>query len=400
MATIPFITLVAVLFYIVIPGIGAFLVRHRWRVFRRRIVESSLFPFAGYSQMRRLGTEPQTGYQGCFRFIGTLEAIQGDDIIWLRRGNISIAAEMNRASLYMLPAYSAYEEEGRLEENEEALTDEIPRQLSWDRIFSLPEGTQVFISGPFYTEKGHGVFRSTDERTLTVMLFDGRDDTIIRRAIWGGRQRNEYWNLFTPGSLAAGAFALIVISYFLLRSPLLRGSALLSLSFSLIPVAPILPPGVLLYFLYRNLWKRARFLRAERDLLKLPLRYFGEDRDRTEVRLAGGELYARRNLAQEAAERFVDERVKVRTTMVSGKAIRAGTYAAFGTLRPTEEGEFIRKPEDPMAELLLIPGDPETLSLQCDRRARLLEICALTAFGASLLVNLYLILEALNRLLH
>ena len=59
------------------------------------------------------------------------------------------------------------------------------------------------------------------------------------------------------------------------------------LSLAAAPVAPFLPPGVALYYLYRYFWKMARRLRAERDLLRLPLRYFpGSGRERGAHRAA------------------------------------------------------------------------------------------------------------------
>jgi hypothetical protein len=66
------------------------------------------------------------------------------------------------------------------------------------------------------------------------------------------------------------------------------------LTASLLPLLIFIPPGILLFFLFRRLWKRGRILRAERDLLQLPLRYFDsvQDRNTVESPLPDGETFA------------------------------------------------------------------------------------------------------------
>ena len=70
----------AFLFFGLIPGLGAFWVRAKWRRFRSRMLEASTFAFIDYSDLRqeKEGTS--------FRFFGNLEAIQGGNRVWIRVG--------------------------------------------------------------------------------------------------------------------------------------------------------------------------------------------------------------------------------------------------------------------------------------------------------------------------
>jgi hypothetical protein len=64
----------------------------------------------------------------------------------------------------------------------------------------------------------------------------------------------------------------------------------------------------------------------------------------------------------------------------------------------TTEGESVslRKPDDPMAGSVLLPGDPEALSIQCGRAARRNELVSVTFIALDALVNLPLIFLVLS----
>ena len=94
----------ALIFYIVVPGIGAFIVRYRWRMFRRRTIAASILPNAGYHQMRQAAASSAGEYLGDFRFIGSLEAIQGDNVMWLNDGTVSFAVDMKGQTVALLPS--------------------------------------------------------------------------------------------------------------------------------------------------------------------------------------------------------------------------------------------------------------------------------------------------------
>jgi hypothetical protein len=383
----------ALIFYLIIPGIGAFLVRGRWREFRRRLIDASLLPRITYTLVR----SARDGYLGSFRFFGRLQAIQGKDIMWVGDDRVTLRAEMSGVSVYELPSDSYIHEHSGVEYYEEPFPDEMPREMTWEQVFSLPEGTRMLLSGPLYIEDGHGVFRSVESRPLTVLLYDGSESTILKRSIWSGRQRNEYWNVFTAGSLSAGFISLLIYAFILFRLPLSRVPAVVSLSMALLPLCVLLPPGVVSYYLYRNFWRRGRLLRAERDLLSLTLRHFQADVEgEQETRLIDGESYLMIPMKSipEARDLAPDAKVRSSSYLPDCLVEEAEVYV-FGSYR---EDRHLDRPEDPMAECIIIPGNPEKLSGICARQARRMEIQAGLFFFIGLFMNYLLMLFLLGTL--
>jgi hypothetical protein len=391
---------IAALFYIGLPGIGAFLTRARWRLFRSNLNEVSRYPTLGPAASGGEGN----GFIGYFRVFGTLEAIQGEDRIWISTGTYSVAVDVRRLSVYMLPGGHA---------------DAELRSVTWNRIFSLPEGTNMLVGGALFGEDGRGVFRSHGKKDPLVVIHECRREQIIERAVWGGRQRNEYWNPFTLPSLITGATALFVFAYTLLGNPDQRIPALIALALSVAPISPFLPPAFPLYFLSRRAWKNARLMRAQRDVVRLPLRYFPPRHVKSRV---GGERRRRRatllpNLEPyimlkgcvesgapphiECAEESIDLPQETRRIDLSlpralrEKIAEENESYVFGVY--AEEGERIvlRKPEDPMAELILIPGDPEAIARECGWAARLYELTWAFLIGANVAVNMAAVLYLL-----
>lgn len=363
-------------FYLLIPGLGAFHVRTRWRTFRKQIIDSSFLPRITYNRLFH-GDE---GYLGAFRFFGSLEAMQGDDIVWIQHANISLSAELAGVHVYLLPGFSQSRNEGVVEINEEALPDEVPQRLPWSQVFNLPEGTPMYLSGPLYLNHGQGVFKSTQDRPLTVVIYDGEADSVLRRSIWGGRQRNEYWNNFTPASMIAGTISLLFLAYNFLQSPSALIPSALALGLSTTPLLPFLPPGLPLFLLYRYFWKKGRLSRAERDILRLPMRYFTDVSDetrKTTVLPDGGEYTMRVFVGKDAAFESMEDK-KVRTTSLL-EARDEVSIRYFG---------FFAETDDPMAERLLVPGHPFELASLCVNRARLYELLSIGAVGLSYFMNL------------
>ena len=249
---------IAVLFYAVVPAFGAFLARGQWRRFRATVTAVSHYPTATPGVVGREHAAPA----GYYRFFGTLEAIQGDDRIWLTNGRFSVAADLRNVRVYLIPEAEAGEPVA-------PALGSVP----WSRIFSLPEGTPVFVGGALFSEEGRGVFRDSGRTRLLVVIHDCPKESVVLRAISGGRQRNEYMNSFTLPSVAIGSLSLVLLAFTLLGIPE-RIAALFALTAGLAPLAPFLPPGFPLYFAYRSFWKKARLLRVQRDVVRLPLRYF------------------------------------------------------------------------------------------------------------------------------
>lgn len=369
----------AVFFYVLIPGLGAFQVRWRWRLFRRLMIESSFSPIAGYSTFHR-GEE---GSVGTLRFFGGLQAIQGNDTVWVSDGSVSVSAELKGAQIFVLP--DSKDESG----GGELKVTESPRKIPWEKISSLPEGAKIFLCGSVSIEQGKGVFRPVPGVPLIAVIYEGEDGVMFRQSIWSGRQMNEYWNPFTPVSLAAGFFSLFLMGYVLLQEPYLRIEALIALLLSLLPVLPLFPPGLLFFALYRMLWKKGRTQRAYRDVFYLPMRYFKIEKSSgafppEPVNLPSGEIYGVVRISGAEGLETLPSRPDIR--LCPPDAERSSDFCIFGSL---DEGR-VRPPRDPFAEYLAVRGNPDMTAQLCHKRARLYEASGLASFCVSILVNLVL----------
>jgi hypothetical protein len=363
--------LLAFLFYLLIPGLGAATTLQRWRKFRKNLLRISMYPIVDYSQLAGV----RSGNLGSYRFFGTLESIHGENKIWVRGESISIEADLADVSLYFLP--SLVPGEGGDERTGEMIKRNMPVSAKWKRIFSLPEGTQMFIGGSLAIEDGHGIFKSQPKESLLVIVYDGDEHSILKRAILCGRQKNEYWNQFTLMSLITGFFSLLLVSYVLLRNPLLRFEALFSINVSLLPIALFMPPGVLLYFLYRLLWKRSRLLLKERDMLQLPLRWFDnkilpENATHQIATLPDGSSYimAKKDYTVEKGMIVDRDRELLESRVI--RRIRGETIGSFifGAYTDKSDGEIIGKPRDPMVNCIEMIGNPEELASKSNKQAR------------------------------
>jgi hypothetical protein len=388
---------IAALFYLAVPGMGAFIVRGQWRLFRRTIGEISRYPMANARAVGR-GKNVFIGY---FRFFGTLESIQGDDRIWIADGHGSVAVDLNHLSVYLLPASASPGQD-----RDEADLAAVP----WNRIFSLSEGTTILVGGALFAEDGRGVFRPYARQKPLVVIYDCKRENIVPQAVRSGRHRNEFWNLFTIPSIVTGSFTLFLLAYFLLGSLDQRVPALVALAVSLAPLAPFLPPAFPLYFLYRLYWKKARLQRAERDLVMLPMRYFPSD--------GGSAVEAPRQLRATLLpdlEPYIMLRGREQpgtppSIVASGERIRIppetrrieisrGTDAesyVFGAYEEVDGSILLRKPDDPMAELVLVPGNPVDIAAKCGNRARVYEFVSAFFIGANVAVNVAAILFLLT----
>jgi hypothetical protein len=402
---------IAILFYAAFPAIGAFLVRSQWRMFRSRVTAASRYPTASPLATGR----ERSATVGFFRFFGSLEAIQGDDRIWISNGRFSVAADLRGVRVYLIPEAGAGAEEapaGPGGENAEL------RSVPWSRIFSLPEGTPIFVAGSLFTEEGRGVFRDQGRDRLLVVIHDCPRDSIVLRAIVSGRQRNEFMNSFTLPSVAIGALLLVLLAFSLLAVPALRVVALIALTAGLAPVSPFLPPGFPLYFAYRSYWKKARLMRAQRDVIRLPLRYFPPSadgqRDRRATLLPDMEPYLMVRGLMEGVHAEVIFSEGVRITLPPGirrlevdlpsRRRKQGEGSlqecvAFAAYREIDDGIELLKPEDPMAEQVLVPGDPESISRASERTARWYEVLSALMITLNITVNVPIVFLLLSLLI-
>jgi hypothetical protein len=383
---------IAMVFYGALPTVGAFLVRGRWRAFRRNVAAASRFPTIGPQALSR----ERAGVPGLYRIFGSLEAIQGDDRIWISSGRYSAAADLRGGRVFLMPETDP----------SGAATAEVGlRSVPWSMIHSLPEGTPIFIAGALFAEEGRAVFKDHGQTRLLVVIHDCPRESIMLRAIESGRQRNEYMNPFTLPSVAIGSLLLVLLSLSLLSSPE-RILPLLALTAGLLPVFPFLPPGFPLYFAYRSYWKKARSMRVQRDIVRLPLRYFPGQMDKLPsargTLLPDMEPYVMIRGAPAADIPPDIRRIEVVLPRQSTGAAPgdAAHSVAFTGYREEGDGIALVKPDDPMAEHVLVPGDPETIARASDLAALRFEALSALCIGADVAINapiVFLLLSLLFR---
>lgn len=241
----------ALLFYAILPVIGAFAVRKQWRAFRGSVTMAAQAPGLDDSLPAR-----QEAGRRCVR--GDIEAIGGEHELWLRCDNATCVVDMRGAWVYLLTDGSG--------------DDHIERRR-WSGLPALGAGARAFVAGEACFRAGRIVLGPAQDGSMLVILHDGDDGAVVRRAIRAGRHSNEYWNPVTQISLALGVLVMSVIVMMVLpdrlSGPLPSLVKALTLTLAFAPILPLLPPGVVGFFAYRRFWRQARFCRSRRDLQKL-----------------------------------------------------------------------------------------------------------------------------------
>jgi hypothetical protein len=381
---------IAFVFFGLVPGVGAFLIRGQWYRFRQQLTQSSFLTVADISLLSRPAPDGQLGH---FRFFGSLESIQGKNRLWVTDNNFTAGIDVEKVSLYLLRSYPIAERGVTEEFSEEAPPDEEPDYLPWKKIYSLPSGIQVFVSGPAVAEHGQLVFRPQEKDPLLLVIYDGARESLLKRCIWSARQKNEYYNPFTTVSLILGSLVLLLIAFLAALNPEFTPFALFALTLATFPVVYLFPPGVFLYFLYRFFWKRSRLLRSQRDLLLLPLRYFPPDADLaadcTTASLRNREQYvgARWKPGEKNSLFALNPQMKIRGNPLPGRSDEEGAYYVFGVRN--EKG--LQPSADPMVELVCLPGNPRRLAEACARKSKELGLVSAVCIFSGLLLNFTLI---------
>ena len=252
--------LITLFSYIIIPGLGGLQARKRWRRFRKKVRESALLPEVVFDSG---GPDEPLGPH---RFTGRIEALQDSDSLWIKGEGVSIQALMSDSEIYILSPETVRPPDLKTIEAER-LPEESPGTMSWKQMTTLQEGHRVYLVG--FLERRDGILRMFGSRNVPLLSILHESDDVIPRAVWSGRQKNEYWNSLTPWSLLAGSLALFIMASAVFRTYQASLTVRLLLLQALFPVIPFLPPGVVFFFFYLAKWRRARFLRAERDLLGL-----------------------------------------------------------------------------------------------------------------------------------
>ncbi len=361
------ILLAALLFYLLIPGIGAFYIRSSWRRFRRLLTESATYPPLDYRELRSVERSARP-----YRMFGHLQAMQGDNTIWISSGKVSVCADLEHVPVYVLSSQSSWFESGFRE-----YPVQPPRKVLWEKISSLPEYTNIFLSGMVEWDENRGVFRSSPAQPLLVIIYEGDAHDMLLKAAWSGRQKNEYWNPFTPGSLVLGSFSLFIYFYILQGYPQQLLPALIAISLSVVPLVPLLPPAVLAYYYYRGLWKQGRVLRAQRDLIRMPLIHFDKTNSslRQSTVLKTGERYLMRHVPslEQLQEEVDTSSAHFIQPALPDRVVGNGYYLFCN--------EQLQRPNDPMAEFIIVPGSPFQLVAECEKRAVKYELLGLSILG-------------------
>jgi hypothetical protein len=337
----------AIVFYLIVPIVGAFVLRSQWRRFRRSVAELAAAPPLRYRDLAEAEREGRSRV-GRFRLHGIIEAIEGADRIWVRGKEVSALVDLSRSPLYVLAAgpEGAAAEAGSVD------------RLRWSSVSSLVEGTDIFVGGLLSLEAGRPVFADDAGEALVAVCHDGGEERLLSRLIAGGRAPNEYMNYLTRISMAIG---LAGVSGLLLafRDSIFPTLGALIFLAGASPVLPFAPPGLALFLLYRGLWRRALASRIARDLFRLPLR------------LSEAGAYRRRDLAE-------GEPPPAGATAI--KSPEGGEEAPATLFLPARS-------DDPLAESFLIRGDSELRARKAERDAVLYAAAAGISLGLAVLAN-------------
>jgi len=367
MPAIYILILIPLIFYVFIPLVGAFRVRAVWRQFRLIMINASLFPICSYSEISERRKE------GYFRFFGEIESIQSEGRrLWVKNKSLTMTVQMANCHVYLIPS-------------EKKMTSQMPTKLPWSRVFSIAEGTPVFISGEVREVEGRIRFAGDRKNPLTVIIYDGEEKTLLERSISCGRQKNEYWNFLTPWSIAIGGILSLALLNMMIKASVPTEVLIGGIIVSALPVIPFLPPGLFLSLLYTVLWRRGRYCRADRDLVALPLRF--EDRN------IGAAEYRHIHFCD--GQRFwpAEPGYKVRGIHFPGHEKKSlWHHSLFGAEIQGIDGPRIGPPSDPMKEYILLNDNPRKLIARSTRLAFLFEILAMISICSALAVNIWIIL--------
>ena len=359
---------IVAIWYGILPVAGAFYNRGKWKRFRNRFDELRAAPLLDYRRYRQL-----EGEGGVFRFTGGIESITDGHTLWARGEDLTIPVYLQKTKCFLL---TTGEDDG---------IPKAPEQIRWNRVSTLTEGAKVFIGGQIKIRNNRMSFCTTKEKPLMVIFYNCPDSELTDCLIRAARTSNEYWNSFTPISLAIGALALIYMAASFLGRPAFRLTVISALIAIFLPVLPLIPPGILLTGLYRRMTWQARKLRTYWDLARLPIRYLLPGYPEKQSALLGtGEKYGYVKLdsppAQEAAPWLIPE---------SQEQENKSELYFFGVLA-TQAGEGSALPQrskDPFVSFGILPDDPAQLARRYAIKAYALEALAWFILFLGIIVN-------------
>jgi len=385
----------AILWYALVPLVGAIIRRREWHVFRGRFDELRLHPILDYRSYWQQGKDGQAercppGGHNAFRYVGGFESVTDRQTLWIRGDDLTVPVSLKNAKTYLLPMQENADDVEAFDPGVES-----PQKISWERVSALTEGARVFVGGLLALRDGRWSFVSTKEHPLIVIFFDGPDNTLASTVIKAGRHRGEYWNSLTPYSLIVGAAFQILMAVSFIPRPAFRLTVVVAFIALFIPLYPIIPPGLLFTIVYRRIAWKARLLRIYAGLALLPLRYLaspkgssspkGEDEIMPECLLPNGERYGCIRSAELPAQA---REGNIPLLLPDSAKPRAGDpWLVFGALRDGEEMPC--QPADPFATFGILPGRPQAFTRRFLAGAYALEALAWLMLLAGIGLNIF-----------
>lgn len=243
--------LVYMLFFILLPGVGAVSLRRRWTKFRKTLFSYSKEPMLEYFNL-------ESTKKFCFK--GELESFRDDNVVWLRGETLSVCIDLDKQYIYSLT------------KNSETLT-----RNRWSNISSLVEGTMFYVFGTLIYDKGVPYLVGRSSEDLIVVICD-EDKNIYESLIRKGRDKNEIWNNFSPYLYITGVFLLIILSYISYTRYSNKTWSFYLLVAAGTPFYFIIPPGLMFYLQYRKMWDKALRFLILKDLKLLRGDYFTSEK--------------------------------------------------------------------------------------------------------------------------
>jgi hypothetical protein len=353
----------AVFWYALIPLIGTFTSRHKWRIFRERFISLCRKPLLNYTLIRK-------NINGEYHFIGNFESVAENNTLWIKNDTLTAPVVLKNAQTYMMPLTEkkrgGAEEKIYMDENDFDVNAAAPRRLNWNRISTLTAGAKVFIGGVLKMINGQQMFISSKKQPLIIIFYECSERALSAGVMRAGRYQNEYWNPVTPYSIVGGVFSLFWIAQIFFARPAYRATVLSAIVAIFGPLVPFVPPGLILTLVYHHLWWRACLYRVFRDIAQLPLKY-------------GGTEYECRTLE------YVPPDGKIPRLIPVNKPEKNEIWCGAGVI----QGNTVREFDNPFIPYGLLPGRPKIISRIYSRKALFFEIAAWFVLAAGIALNVF-----------
>jgi|GEM_PF-5280468 len=241
MTNINFCVFIAIIFYIIIPLIGAIFTYIKHKKVKDILMKKSLIEY--YDTIKK---------DLKYKINGFIENIDKDFIF--------IKVNDKKDNRYPLDSIFSISRNNNttiviLLLNDNDLDLEFTTIKNIDNII---QNTPVFLISYLDQEKN---LYSLNKNPIIMIIHYEKED-LIEKLIRLLRKQNYYFNNITPISLMIGSFIFIFLSL----TNQIYYPFILMIIFILLPFSPLLPPGILLYFIYRKLMSKSYNLSSDYDI--------------------------------------------------------------------------------------------------------------------------------------